>query len=177
MTITFSNKTVSNGWVCSQSLTHKDAEPVLIWQIEDILSIGGCHAIIWKARVWTIMGATVYAWRLEWHTPCTVKIFSVDLEKRVGACIVLLLFSDTYFCYFQTPTFVIFRHPTIVIFRHLLLLFSDSYFSEDKWYKYTYTSTVESSFVGTSPSKSGFKYTCDLTLGIFTKFQSVLKVC
>jgi len=36
---------------------HKDAEPVLIWQIEDVLSIGGSHVIIWKARVWTIMVA------------------------------------------------------------------------------------------------------------------------
>jgi len=65
---------------------------------------------------------------------------------------------------------------TFAIFRHILLLFSDSYFSEDKWYKYTYTSTVESSFVGTSPSKSGFKYTCDVKLGVFPKFKSVLKV-
>jgi hypothetical protein len=38
-----------------------------------------------------------YVWRLEWHTPCTVKIFSVDFAKRVGACIVPIMVQTRAF--------------------------------------------------------------------------------
>ncbi|XP_063416105.1 uncharacterized protein LOC134697718 [Mytilus trossulus] len=61
----------------------------------------------------------------------------------------------------------------------LLLAFpcaSDAYFTEHNSYSYTYTSTVESSFVGTTPSKSGFQYTCSVIIRLYTGFKSELKV-
>ncbi|XP_071139498.1 uncharacterized protein [Mytilus edulis] len=53
---------------------------------------------------------------------------------------------------------------------------SDAYFTEQNSYSYTYTSTVESSFVGTTPSKSGFQYTCSVIIRVYTGFKSELKV-
>ncbi|XP_076076216.1 uncharacterized protein LOC143047139 isoform X2 [Mytilus galloprovincialis] len=53
---------------------------------------------------------------------------------------------------------------------------SDAYFTEQNSYSYTYTSTVESSFVGTTPSKSGFQYTCSVIIRVYTGFKSEFKV-
>ncbi|CAC5393996.1 unnamed protein product [Mytilus coruscus] len=52
----------------------------------------------------------------------------------------------------------------------------DAYFTGHNSYSYTYTSTVESSFVGTTPSKSGFQYTCLVIIRVYTGFKSELKV-
>jgi hypothetical protein len=68
-----------------------------------------------------------YVWRLEWHTPCTVKIFSVDFDKRVGACIVLLQKANI-FKLFQWHSKLL-SHPSLffLVFRFCCACSSPEY--------------------------------------------------
>lgn len=78
-----------------------------------------------------------------------------------------------------SPLLLLYMHLEFDLSLLLILiniLFLDAYFTEQNSYSYTYTSTVESSFVGTTPSKSGFQYTCSVIIRVYTGFKSELKV-